>query len=86
MSDIVSHLFYTLEWYLLNDEIPSEYCNSIINSKDIEMYPFNMIKRLQDTEQSAQHHPEGNVWNHTLLAVDQAAKRKQESTNPRVFM
>lgn len=86
MSDIVNSLFYTLEWHLLNDKAPSEYCTSIVNTPDMEIYPFNLIKRMQATKQSPQHHPEGNVWNHTLLVIDQAAKRKQESTNPRVFM
>lgn len=86
MSNIVNSLFHTLEWHLMNDEAPSEYCTSIVDSPDMNIYPFNLMKRMQATEQSPQHHPEGNVWNHTLLVIDQAAKRKQESTNPRVFM
>lgn len=38
------------------------------------------------TPQSPVHHPEGNVWNHTLLVVDRAAVRKAFSADPRVFM
>lgn len=86
MSNLANNLFHTLEWHLLNDKAPSEYCASIADSPEMEIYPFNLIKRMQATKQSPQHHPEGNVWNHTLLVVDQAAQRKQESTNPRVFM
>ena len=36
--------------------------------------------------QSPKHHPEGSVWNHTLLVLDEAAKRRTESVDPRVFM
>ena len=42
--------------------------------------------RLKEVEQSAQHHPEGSVWNHTMMVVDEAAKRKESSENPDVFM
>ncbi len=38
------------------------------------------------TGQSPQHHPEGSVWNHTLLVVDEAAKIKEQSADPRTFM
>ena len=45
-----------------------------------------MLQKLKSTEQSSVHHPEGNVWNHTLLVVDQAAKRKNESKDAAIFM
>jgi putative nucleotidyltransferase with HDIG domain len=45
-----------------------------------------MLLKLEPTEQSPVHHPEGNVLNHTLLVVDEAAKRRQESDDPRAFM
>lgn len=32
-----------------------------------------MLYNLKETEQSKVHHPEGNVWNHVLLVVDEAA-------------
>lgn len=37
-------------------------------------------------EQSPTHHPEGDVWEHTLLVVDEAAKRKNLSSDPEVYM
>lgn len=49
-------------------------------------YPFNLLADLQAVEQSPRHHPEGNVWKHTLLVVDCAAERRQFSKNPRVLM
>ncbi|MDD3164806.1 MAG: HDIG domain-containing protein [Oscillospiraceae bacterium] len=40
----------------------------------------------QTTAQSPVHHPEGSVWEHTLLVVDEAAKKKQYSADARAFM
>lgn len=45
-----------------------------------------MLSCLKDVKQSPQHHPEGNVWNHTLLVVDEAADRKSQAGDSRVFM
>jgi putative nucleotidyltransferase with HDIG domain len=48
--------------------------------------PFSVLAEQKNTEQSPVHHPEGNVWNHTLLVVDEAAKRKSYSSDARAFM
>jgi len=45
-----------------------------------------MLGDLKKVEQSPDHHPEGNVWEHTLLVVDLAAEGKNVSEDPRVFM
>lgn len=29
-----------------------------------------MLRKLKSTVQSPKYHPEGNVWNHTLLVID----------------
>ncbi len=50
------------------------------------IYPFSLLAALQAVEQSVQHHPEGNVWNHTLLVVDCAATLRNLSNNARIFM
>lgn len=70
---------------LLNEE-PSIYLNSIINTKIFQEHPFHMLYKLKETEQSPIHHPEGNVWNHTMLVIDHAAKYKDKSKDRRVFM
>lgn len=82
---ISREIFDIFEHHLLNDEKPSEYLNAEID-RDGFSYPFTMLKKLQDIPQSPEHHPEGNVWNHTLLVVDEAAKRKSESEDKRAFM
>jgi tRNA nucleotidyltransferase (CCA-adding enzyme) len=40
---------------------------------------------LADTPQDPQWHPEGDVWTHTLLAVDQAARLIQDLDRPRAL-
>ncbi|HHW61871.1 MAG TPA: CCA tRNA nucleotidyltransferase [Syntrophomonadaceae bacterium] len=41
---------------------------------------------LVDCEQSPKNHPEGSVWEHTLLVVEQASRRKDLSRDAEVFM
>lgn len=79
-------LYAEIEKHLLNDYNPSDYLNGIYNNPSFRQYPFSMLHKLKQTMQSPKHHPEGNVWNHTLLVVDEAAKLKGESKSPKVFM
>jgi putative nucleotidyltransferase with HDIG domain len=58
----------------------------MLRSPGLDEYPFSMLKKLEATPQSPVHHPEGNVLNHTLRVVDEAAKRKESSGDPRAFM
>lgn len=41
---------------------------------------------MKTTAHSPVHPPEGNVWNHTMLVVDEAAKRRAESKDPAALM
>jgi putative nucleotidyltransferase with HDIG domain len=79
-------LFSKIEVHLLNDDKPSEYLNAVYNDPMFRQFPFDMLYKLKKTEQSKVHHPEGNVWNHTMLVVDEAAQAKAKSRNPVVFM
>ncbi len=79
-------LFNQIEDHLLGDERPSVALKTMINEPHFDGDPFSMLKKLEPTPQSPVHHPEGNVWNHTLLVVDEAAKRRGESVDPRAFM
>lgn len=78
-------LFEALDEHLCRDGQPSRYLDTLENP-DFENHPFTMLSTLHRVPQSPTHHPEGHVWNHTLLVVDEAAKRKSQATNPRVFM
>ncbi|MBU3111866.1 HD domain-containing protein [Clostridium lacusfryxellense] len=80
-------IFEEFQSHLMEDEKPSTYFNKIITSKGIyDDYQHTLLRNLVDTPQSPLHHPEGNVWKHTMLVVDNAAKVKNLSENPRAFM
>lgn len=80
-------LFEEIAYHLMEDEKPSDY---LTNLQDNHIFmnenPFTMLSDLKGVGQTPIHHPEGSVWNHTLLVVDQAAMRKGMSENPQVFM
>ncbi|MBK5241815.1 HDIG domain-containing metalloprotein [Clostridium sp.] len=80
-------MFEEFEKHLMEDYKPSIYFGEIINNKIIATkYPVTLLKALVETPQSPVHHPEGSAWVHTMLVVDNAAKVKGLSENPRVFM
>lgn len=85
MIDIVE-FFQKIEEHLLYDSKPSEYLNSMKDNPEFKEHPYIYLYKLIDTEQSPKHHPEGSVWNHTMLVVDGAAKVKDKSKNKRAFM
>ena len=79
-------IFSEMEDYLLHDSRPSIYFNSISGDFLFMEYPFTMLSKLKATKQSPKYHPEGSVWNHTMLVVDTAAQVKEKSSNATVFM
>ncbi|HEX3022780.1 MAG TPA: HD domain-containing protein [Lachnospiraceae bacterium] len=81
-----NNLYESINSHLLNDDSPSEFLNQISKEEEFTRYPFDLLLKLKYTDQSPVHHPEGNVWNHMLLVVNQAAKYKAMSKNPRAFI
>jgi len=79
-------LFDEITEHLLNDDTPSEYLNQLSKEPNFKEYPLNLLLKLKHTEQSKKHHPEGNVWNHTMLVVDEAAKVREKSKDAKAFM
>lgn len=79
-------LYHEITKHLLEDEKPSLYLNDLLQDQRFMQYPFAMLYDLKGTKQSPEHHPEGDAWNHTLLVVDYAAKLKELSKNPVIFM
>lgn len=81
-------LFDEFHQHLTNDPKPSDYFNEIDKKTNIfsKVYPFTMLGDLKKIEQSPKHHPEGNVWNHTMQVVDMAARNKLKSEEPDIFM
>ena len=81
------NLFEEFQKHLMGDVKPSGFFNQWLeDAKFIEEYPYKMLTDLMKVDQSPQHHPEGNVWNHTMMVVDHAAGRKDQSEDARVFM
>jgi tRNA nucleotidyltransferase (CCA-adding enzyme) len=80
-------IFREFEYHILNDKKPSIYFNEIFHEQWFkDDYPFNLLSVLAKVEQSPKHHPEGNVWRHTMLVLDYAASKKEQSEDSRVFM
>lgn len=86
MINACDRVFAEINRSLLNDEKPSAFLNALLQHGALDPYPFNMLSRLKEVGQSKEHHPEGNVWNHTMLVVDEAALLKTESGNKNAFM
>lgn len=79
--------FKEMEKHLLEDDTPSDYFNSIKEKAEFKnTFPFKMLADLVNTPQNEKYHPEGSVWNHTMLVLDEAAKRKTDSENQKAFM
>lgn len=79
-------IFKNIEKHLLQDENPSEYLNKLSEEGLLKEYPFNLLDNLKKTDQNLTHHPEGNVWNHTMMVLDRAAKNKEFSEDSKAFM
>lgn len=79
-------LYIDIDCHLQNDNKPSQYLEHISSESLFKKYPFNMLYKLKQTKQSPEHHPEGNVWNHTMLVIDEAADLKYRSKDAAAFM
>ena len=79
-------IFEELQLHLLNDDRPSVYISQRSMEPEFEEYPLKHLLKLKNTEQSVKYHPEGSVWNHTMMVVDEAAKVKDQSENKQAFM
>lgn len=62
-----------LEKALLKAERPSVFFEVLREMDQLTVW-FPEVEDLIGVRQSPVHHPEGDVWNHTMLVMDQAAK------------
>lgn len=79
-------LFEKIDKCLLKDERPSIRIRELSKERSFMLFPFSMLLKLEKTQQSPKHHPEGNVWNHTMMVVDKASEMKSRSSSPRVLL
>lgn len=78
-------IFEELNKALLKSEKPSIAFNYLYDMGIVDKL-FPELASLKGCGQSKQSHPEGDVWNHTMLVLDNAANLKSQSKNPLYFM
>ena len=70
---------------LLKSNTPSIYFNQLRKMNHLKEF-FPELEKLVGVKQNPKYHPEGDVWNHTMMVLDKAAKVKSKSSNPLYFM
>ena len=70
---------------LLMEEVPSKGIYSIIKSIG-NIFPYTLIIDMASVPQEPKFHPEGDVLTHTMMVVDEAAKRRELSSDKKVLM
>jgi putative nucleotidyltransferase with HDIG domain len=83
---IDKEIFLKIEEHLLKDDKPSNYIKEALKEHLLDSYPFSMIKELQEVEQNPKYHPEGNVFIHTMMVIDEGANNREKSNSKRAFM
>lgn len=78
--------FNEIEKHLLEDDKPSVYLNELKSSGELSVEPFNWLISLEKIEQSPKHHPEGDVWVHTMMVVDKGVTYREHVEDKKVFM
>lgn len=86
IDDKMNRLFEDITTHLITDNMPSIYIEDLVKQGDFHQYPFSLLHKLKETEQSPKYHPEGSAWNHTMMVLNEAAKARQKSKNKEVFM
>lgn len=70
---------------LLKAEKPSVFFEELRGMGQLTVW-FPEVEALINVPQSPIHHPEGDVWAHTMLVLDEAAKLRTEAAKPLYFM
>jgi len=79
-------LFWEIDRCLVADSQPSDFIINVSEEVVFKKPPFDKLYALKSTGQNPKYHPEGSVWNHTMLVVDMAASVRAVSRNARAFM
>ena len=70
---------------LLKAEKPSVFFKILRETNKLDEW-FPEVKALIGIEQNPKHHAEGDVWTHTMMVLDQAAKFREQTEAPFGFM
>ncbi len=79
-------IYKELKNILLESQKPSNDVKRMISEGKFDEPPFDIIIKLKDIEQNLQFHKEGNVFNHTMLVIDEASRLRDTSKNKIVLM
>ena len=74
-------IFGELEKALLKAGHPSVFFTVLREMRQLDIW-FPEIRDLIGVPQPRKYHPEGDVWNHTLLVLDEAARLRGKAENP----
>jgi tRNA nucleotidyltransferase (CCA-adding enzyme) len=74
-----------LEKALLKSDKPSIFFETLREMNQLSTW-FPELEALIGVPQEFKHHPEGDVWNHTMLVVDKAAEIRAETSSTFPFM
>lgn len=78
-------IFAELEKALLKSRKPSLFFDFLRECSHLSVW-FQEVKALIGVEQCEIYHAEGDVYNHTMLALDIAANLREKAENPLAFM
>lgn len=70
---------------LLKAEKPTVFFESLREMEQLDIW-FPELKALIGIPQNPVYHSEGDVWNHTMLVLDEAAKLRHRVANPYFFL
>lgn len=70
---------------MMKSERPSVFFRKLLEMNALG-YWFPELSALIETQQAPEFHPEGNVFEHTMLVIDQAAKVRDRADDPYAFM
>ena len=81
----VERVFEELSKALLKSENPSVFFRALLDMDHLVEY-FPELQACRGVEQNPLHHPEGDVFEHTMRVVDQAAGLRETAVWPLGFM
>lgn len=78
-------IFIELKKALLKADMPSLFFKYLLEMGQLKYFFYELIL-LINCPQNKKYHPEGDVWSHTMLVIDQAAKLRDKTSTPLAFM
>ena len=78
-------VFDELKKALLKAEKPSVFFETLREMNQLSHW-FYELEETIGVPQHSKYHMEGNVWNHTMMVIDEAAKRRDSASFPLYFM